>query len=89
MVTGGADAKRCANHESVRCGTFLIACEAGGDAMAGKKTVEVYAHRGVRSFAPENAMPGYVAALAIGTHWVDMDVVMTRDGEIVVSHASS
>ena len=57
--------------------------------MAGKKTVEVYAHRGVRSFAPENAMPGYVAALAIGTQWVDMDVVMTRDGEIVVSHASS
>ena len=65
---------------------FSLACEAGGNAVAAKKTVEVYAHRGVRSYAPENAMPGYVAALAIGTHWVDMDVVMTRDGEIVVSH---
>ncbi len=52
----------------------------------GKKVVQVYAHRGARSFAPENAMPGYAAALAIGTHWVDMDVVMDKDGEIVVSH---
>jgi hypothetical protein len=36
------------------------------------------AYRGARSFAPENTIPGYDAGLAIGTHWVDMDVVMTR-----------
>ena len=65
---------------------FSLPCEAADNTVAAKKTIEVYAHRGVRSYAPENAMPGYVAALAIGTHWVDMDVVMTRDGEIVVSH---
>jgi glycerophosphoryl diester phosphodiesterase len=48
--------------------------------------VQVYAHRGARSFAPENTIPGYTAGLAIGTNWVDMDIVMTRDGEILVSH---
>ncbi len=48
--------------------------------------VEVYAHRGARSYAPENSIPGYSTGLAIGTHWVDMDIVMTKDGEVVVSH---
>ena len=54
--------------------------------VAGKKLIQVYAHRGARSFAPENSLPGYATGLAIGTHWVDMDIVMDKDGEIVVSH---
>lgn len=48
--------------------------------------LEVYAHRGVRSYAPENTIPGYTAGLAIGTHWVDMDIVMSKEGEVIVSH---
>ncbi len=48
--------------------------------------LEVYAHRGARSYAPENTIPGYATGLAIGTHWVDMDIVMSADGEVVVSH---
>ena len=48
--------------------------------------VEVYAHRGARSYAPENTIPGYFTGLAIGTHWVDMDIVMSKDGEVIVSH---
>ncbi len=64
-------------------------CGSGGDPAdpdVGKKHLQVYAHRGARSFAPENTIPGYDTGLAIGTHWVDMDVVMTRDGEVLVSH---
>ncbi len=48
--------------------------------------LEVYAHRGARSYAPENTIPGYSTGLAIGTHWVDMDIVMSKDGEVIVSH---
>ncbi|MEI6175152.1 MAG: glycerophosphodiester phosphodiesterase family protein [Bacteroidota bacterium] len=51
-----------------------------------RKKLEVYAHRGARSYAPENAIPGYTAGLAIGTHWVDMDIVMSKEGEVIVSH---
>ena len=50
------------------------------------KRVEVYAHRGARSFAPENTLPAYRTGLRIGTDWVDMDVVLTKDGEILISH---
>jgi glycerophosphoryl diester phosphodiesterase len=66
-----------------------IGCGPGGEPVdpdVGKKLLQVYAHRGARSFAPENTIPGYDAGLAVGTHWVDMDVVMTRDGEVLVSH---
>jgi glycerophosphoryl diester phosphodiesterase len=52
----------------------------------GQKGIEVYAHRGTRSFAPENTLPAYRAGLRIGTHWVDADLGMTRDGELVVTH---
>jgi len=48
--------------------------------------LQVYAHRGARSYAPENTIPGYATGLAIGTNWVDMDIVMSKDGEVVVSH---
>lgn len=50
------------------------------------KPVEVYAHRGARSFAPENTMPAYKTSLVIGCDWVDMDVVLTKDGEVLISH---
>ncbi|MCX6284919.1 MAG: glycerophosphodiester phosphodiesterase family protein [Bacteroidetes bacterium] len=51
-----------------------------------RKKLEVYAHRGARSYAPENTIPGYFTGLAIGTNWVDMDIVMSKDGEVIVSH---
>jgi len=51
-----------------------------------REKLEVYAHRGARSYAPENTIPGYTVGLAIGTDWVDMDIVMSKDGEVIVSH---
>jgi glycerophosphoryl diester phosphodiesterase len=73
------------------CAALLLLGSAGCGASSPSpdpppRTVEVYAHRGARSFAPENAIPGYDTALSIGTHWVDMDVVMTKDREVLVSH---
>lgn len=50
------------------------------------KYVEIYAHRGARSYAPENVLPGYKTGLKIGTDWVDMDIGITKDGVIVVDH---
>lgn len=50
------------------------------------RVIQVYAHRGIRSFAPENSIPAYKAGLAVGCDWVDMDIVVSKDGCIVVSH---
>ncbi len=48
--------------------------------------IEVYAHRGARAFAPENTMVGYKTALRIGADWIDMDIVLTKEDEALLSH---
>jgi glycerophosphoryl diester phosphodiesterase len=50
------------------------------------RRVEVYAHRGVRAFSPENTLTGFEAAVRLGSDWVDMDVVLTKENEVLVSH---
>lgn len=50
------------------------------------RRIEVYAHRGARAFAPENTMGAYMTALRIGADWIDMDVVLTKDHEVLLSH---
>lgn len=50
------------------------------------KSIDIYAHRGYRSIAPENTLPAYTDALRIGVDVVDMDVNMTKDGVLVVTH---
>ena len=48
--------------------------------------VQIYAHRGVRAYAPENTLPAFQASLRIGPDWLDMDVVLTKDNEVLLSH---
>ena len=47
---------------------------------------DLQGHRGARGLAPENSLPGFEAALAIGVTTLELDTVMTRDGVIVVHH---
>ena len=69
---------------------LAVLLSAGTRAAAAERTpihnVEVYSHRGGRAFNPENTMPAYRATLRLGTDWVDMDVVLTKDGEVLISH---
>lgn len=44
------------------------------------------AHRGARAFAPENTLPAIRAAQRLGANVVELDVQMSRDGELVVFH---
>lgn len=48
--------------------------------------LEIYAHRGGRGIVPENTMPAYRASLALGVDFVDMDILMTKDGVIMATH---
>ncbi|MCF4100790.1 glycerophosphodiester phosphodiesterase [Gillisia sp. M10.2A] len=48
--------------------------------------IEVQGHRGQRGHSPENSISGFLAAIEKGVDVVEMDVVMSKDGEIVVSH---
>jgi glycerophosphoryl diester phosphodiesterase len=63
----------------------LALLQASASAQPARR-VEVYAHRGARAFSPENTLPSFKTALRIGADWLDMDVVLTRENEVLVSH---
>ena len=48
--------------------------------------VQVIAHRGGPANAPENTLDAFRTAIDQGASWLEFDVQMTRDGELVVIH---
>jgi len=50
------------------------------------KRIPVHGHRGARSILPENTLRGFQYALDIGADFIEMDVAVTKDGVLVVSH---
>lgn len=50
------------------------------------KSVQVSAHRGCPKVAPENTLPAFERALTSGADYIELDVQLTKDGELVVFH---
>ncbi len=46
----------------------------------------VYGHRGARALRPENTLPGFEYAISVGADALELDVAVTRDDVVVVSH---
>ena len=47
---------------------------------------DIQGHRGCRGLKPENTLPAFIAALDSGVTTVELDVAITKDKLIVVSH---
>jgi len=43
-------------------------------------------HRGTRGLMPENSLPAFEKALALGVTTLELDTVLTADGVVVVHH---
>lgn len=50
--------------------------------------LELQGHRGARGLRPENTLVSFEQALAFGMTGVELDVAITRDGVVVVTHDS-
>ena len=61
----------------------LIACAAAPALAAGPL---VHGHRGSRGTVPENTIPAFEAALMAGADVLEMDMGVTKDGVVVISH---
>ena len=48
--------------------------------------IDLQGHRGARGLAPENTIPAFRRALEIGVTTLEMDVAISGDGKVVVSH---
>jgi len=49
----------------------------------------ICAHRGFNTIAPENSMPAFGAAVAMGAEEIEFDLWYTKDGEVVSIHDST
>ena len=47
---------------------------------------KVWAHRGASAYAPENTLEAFLLAAEQGADGVELDVQLTKDGEMVVVH---
>ena len=48
--------------------------------------MQVHGHRGARAVFPENSLEGFRYAIDLGVDAIEMDVVVSRDDVVVVSH---
>ncbi|MFN3571782.1 MAG: glycerophosphodiester phosphodiesterase [Polaromonas sp.] len=47
---------------------------------------DLQGHRGARGLAPENTLPAFERALAIGVSTLELDIGLTADGVVVITH---
>lgn len=75
-------ARAHASRGCVRFAGLLCALMASQTANA----IDLQGHRGARGHAPENTLPGFERALAIGVDTLELDAGVTRDGVVVIHH---
>ena len=68
---------------AVGAGLFFVPPKA---APVAPSSFDAQGHRGARGLAPENTLPGFRRALAVGVTTLEMDVGLTADGIPVVIH---
>ena len=50
------------------------------------RTLDVQGHRGCRGLMPENTIPAMLKAVELGVTTLELDVVITKDQQVVLSH---
>jgi glycerophosphoryl diester phosphodiesterase len=53
---------------------------------AAAHALDLQGHRGARGLAPENTLPAFERALAVGVDTLELDIGVTADGVVVVLH---
>ncbi len=67
---------------------MLIACKpsVNTNETPPKMAFDIEGHRGCRGLLPENSIPAFRKALDLGVTTLEMDVVISQDSQVVVSH---
>lgn len=47
---------------------------------------QIFAHRGAKAVAPENTLPAFQRALAMGVAGIELDIHCSKDGKLMVIH---
>lgn len=70
------------------CAALASVLAVVGPAMIGgvAGAFDIQGHRGARGLVPENTLAGFNHALSLGATTLEMDIGVTRDGHLVISH---
>jgi len=63
---------------------FWMGAEANAQSYIPK--FDIQGHRGARGLRPENTIPAFLLALDSGVNTIELDLAVTKDGQLVVSH---
>lgn len=66
--------------------TFLFALAMLPMISQAQFSYDLQGHRGARGLMPENTIPAMIKALDLGVTTLELDLAVTKDGEIIVSH---
>ncbi len=55
-------------------------------AQSSNLTLDIQGHRGCRGLIPENTIPAFIEAVKLGVTTLELDVVISQDQQVVVSH---
>jgi len=56
------------------------------ETVAPARPLKILGHRGARGIAPENTLAGFQAGIDAGIDMIELDVHLSKDGELVVMH---
>ncbi|MCX6297040.1 MAG: glycerophosphodiester phosphodiesterase family protein, partial [Bacteroidetes bacterium] len=51
-----------------------------------QKKIEIHGHRGFRGKYPENTLTAFKEAAKAGVDYIELDVIISKDSQVVVSH---
>lgn len=54
--------------------------------LTNAQELDIQGHRGARGLLPENTIPAFMRALELGVTTLELDVVITKDKKVVLSH---
>lgn len=78
--------KRLALRAFAWFGLLILSLCALQSVQAQTQTFDLQGHRGCRGLMPENSWPAFEKALELGVTTLEMDVVISKDRQVVVSH---
>lgn len=79
-------------YKSLSCllaAVIFTACGSSNPALSNTNMnhqTDLQGHRGSRGLMPENTIPAMIKAIDLGVHTLEMDVVISADKKVVVSH---
>jgi glycerophosphoryl diester phosphodiesterase len=73
----------------ILCLNVIRSTAYGMSGPVGEVDLQITAHRGNSSQYPENTIPAFQSAISLQLDWAELDVHMTKDGRLVVTHDAS